>query len=216
MQISLSEYAKDRGISIRRARAMAESGAIKASRIGRSWVVDDSELAARRRLRGRPMSPVMAWHYIHAMSGEKPVEIRDAERARIRERLARLSSSDAPIDLIHSWLAHRAALEEFSINRADLEDLRADARVVPSGISDSRAGLSSASEFEGYIAAEDLADVRKDYLLARSSSPNVRLHVADKPVQRPAPIALVIADLADRNGPREDARAEELIRSWIQ
>jgi hypothetical protein len=40
---------------------------------------------------------------------------------------------------------------------------------------------------------------------------NVWLHVVDRAVPRPAPLGLVIADLADHDGPREDNQVQSLL-----
>jgi hypothetical protein len=39
----------------------------------------------------------------------------------------------------------------------------------------------------------------------------VLLHVVDHAIGSPAPLGLVIADLADRNSPREDAQVARLL-----
>jgi hypothetical protein len=100
-----------------------------------------------------------------------------------------------------------------------LERLRDDPRIVLSGVSDPRAHLSVAQEFEGYVAPDHLRSLRRDYLLAKGGSGNVILHVADlvqvmgfaSGVGVLAPLGLVIADLADHHGPREDAQVRRLI-----
>jgi hypothetical protein len=106
-----------------------------------------------------------------------------------------------------------ALLEESKLDQSDLPGLADDSMVVPSGISDSRARLSSAGEFEGYVNSGDLDKLVRQHLLVRSNSPNVRLHVVDKLPSRPLRLGLVIADLADWNRPREDGRVLELLKS---
>jgi hypothetical protein len=65
---------------------------------------------------------------------------------------------------------------------------------------------------EGYVRPADVAPLTFEYLMAEDGAANVWLHVADRPLPRPAPLGLVIADLADQDGPREDARVIELLK----
>ncbi len=50
-----------------------------------------------------------------------------------------------------------------------------------------------------------------DHLMAALNPPNAWLHVVDRPLERPVPLGLVIADLADHDRAREDARVIELL-----
>lgn len=95
----------------------------------------------------------------------------------------------------------------------DLADLAADHRVVASGISDPRSGMSSSGEFEGYLGFADFDEVVAEYLLSSSGPANVFLHLSDRPLARDdVPLGLVLADLADHNLAREDSQVEQLLR----
>ena len=50
-----------------------------------------------------------------------------------------------------------------------------------------------------------------DHLMAPVNPANVWFHVVARPLARPAPLGLVIADLADHDRAREDARVAELL-----
>jgi hypothetical protein len=104
-------------------------------------------------------------------------------------------------------------LVKVAANPADLAEIAGDPRLVPSGISDERSGLSAARELEGYVASDAMPGFLRDNVLIDSDAPNVRLHVVNKLPERPLPLGLLLADLADWNGPREDARVVELLRS---
>jgi hypothetical protein len=97
-----------------------------------------------------------------------------------------------------------------------LEDLLADPRVVRSGISAAMgydAGLVAAASAEGYVRSSDMDDLRSDYALNPDISPpqaNVLLHVVEDEHaaqwffgRQVAPIAVVAADLAEREAPRD-------------
>jgi hypothetical protein len=66
---------------------------------------------------------------------------------------------------------------------------------------------------EAYIAADDLDDVVNDYWLdppGVDASPNVVLHVAPGRPSEVSPLMLA-ADLFEHDGPRERARAIQLV-----
>lgn len=212
MDVSVAEYARERGVSRQRALSMIHSGQIEARKVGRSWVIDQRELGYRSAL-GRPLSGRMAGILIAAMSQED-LELGAQERYFVDRYRARIADSEDPPRLLHSWLRSRQVrVVSLAGNRADLPALADDALGVSSGISDERAGLSAAGEYEGYVESDDLDEFVRRNLLVPSGSPNVRIHVVEQLPSRPAPFGLVIADLADWNRPREDGRVLELLRS---
>jgi hypothetical protein len=155
----------------------------------------------------------MAGILIAAMSQEGQ-ELDAQERYFVDRYRERVADSEDPPRLLHSWLRSRQIrVVNLAGNRSDLPALADDPLAVRSGISDDRAGLSSAGGFEGYVDSGHLDEFVRRNLLVPSSSPNVRIHVVDKLPSRPAQLGLVIADLADWNGPREDGRVVELLRS---
>ena len=212
MQLSVPEFAEARGVSRQRAHAMIAAGRVKAQRIGRSWVIDQQEIN-RREVSGRPLSARMAELVIGALSGEQ-LELDSQERFFLGKYMDRLRAAEQPLDLLYSWLRSRELrVVDVAGNPADFAELIADRRVIASGISDPRSGLSAAREFEGYVGGSDLPQLLKSYLLVDSSSPNVRLHVVEAVPPDPLPLGFVIADLVDWNRPREDDRALELLES---
>ncbi|MFC5503124.1 helix-turn-helix domain-containing protein [Lysinimonas soli] len=216
MQLSVSEFAEARGVSRQRALALISAGQVKAQRVGRSWVIDQQEVN-RRAARGRPLSARMAELIIHAMSGDVPERLDPQERFFLGKYVDRLRRDESPLELLHSWLRSRQIrVVDVGANPADIPEIAADRRAVASGISDPRAGMSAAREFEGYIEAADLERFLRDNLLVESASLNVRLHVVGRKPADPVPLGLIIADLADWNRPREDGRALDLMRgvSW--
>jgi hypothetical protein len=210
MEISVADAARARGVSSRRLLQLIHAGRIEARRVAGRYLVEERELY-RRPVLGRPMSPRMAWAFIAVLSGQAPEQVNATERHRLQARRERLRVSPDPAALLASWLAARAERRELSVPAGALDGLRADPRVAASGISDPRAGLSAAHQFEGYVRGGEADDVVADHLLIRSTTPNVFLHVANVAVALPAPIGLVLADLADHPGPREDARVRELL-----
>jgi hypothetical protein len=210
MQLSVSEFAEARGISRQRALALINSGQVRAKRIGRSWVMDQLEVS-QRPASSRPLSPRMARLLIGAMSDEH-IELASQERFFLRRYVERIRHEDSPLRLLHSWLRSRQIRAvDVAANPADIGEISADRRVIASGISDSRAGLSAAREFEGYVEASNLDRFLRGNLLLDSDAPNVRLHVVERLPDAPLPLGFVIADLIEWNRPREDGRAIELL-----
>lgn len=213
MEISVGEAADRLGVSARRVRDRIASGDLRARRVGRAWVLEESQLARSERL-GRPMSARVAWAFLDLLAGGKGEGVSQPEQSRLRGKRAQLFASPVPAALLRSWLSSRAGVQRFSAAPADLPALRDDERVVLSGLSDPRSGIAAANVVEGYVAAHHVDDLVKDYLLSNRGEPNVIFHVPDggRPVPRPVPLPVVLADLADHDGPRESAAVERLLQ----
>ena len=212
MEIGLAEAARMMGVSAVRARQLARGGRLRARRVGGHWLVDEASLPSAPR-RGRPMSPRIAWALVEMSGGSSADWIEPRESYRLRRALDRLVADDQPEMLLRSWLASRA--ERRLLSAPEVDALRADPRLVLSGLSDERSGLSAAADVEAYVRAEDAAAVRRDHLLVDAGSDaNVILHVSPMVPDSPVPVLLLAADLADHDGPRELARARELIADW--
>lgn len=210
MELSIAEFARSRGISDRRALQMVHSGEMPARRLGGRWLIDERELGRRPRL-GRPMSPRIAWAFIAVLSGDEPEGLAPSEMARLRLKVASLAGLPEPAALLSSWLRVRAEHHRLSAPASAIGALLADARLMRSGISDPRSGLASGREAEGYVHPFDFVSVVREFLLVPSLAPNVFLHVADVQWADGVPIGVVAADLADHNGPREDAQVRRLL-----
>ena len=209
-EVGLGNFATLRGVLLRRAQAMAESGVIPARKEGGIWLVDERAAVARKPS-SRPLSPRMAWAVIEVLSGVPLDNLSPMDLHRGRKYAASVHAAANPIDRLYSLVRRRSVVLDLQVHPGDIPAVAADLRIAKSGISDERSGLSAARELEAYIAEADREAFIGVYLLVESSSPNVRLHcVASRPAV-PVPMALVIADLIDWNGPREEGRARELM-----
>ena len=67
----IEEVSEDLGVSRRRAQTLAQSGELRAERLGSMWVVDPADLAEYKLKRqpGRPVSPAVAWQILSLLSG---------------------------------------------------------------------------------------------------------------------------------------------------
>jgi excisionase family DNA binding protein len=212
--VSVKEAASWLGVSERRVQALIEAERLSARRVGRSWLVPIAELP-RVRYRSRPLSPRMARALLDSLSGV-PATVSASERGRLRGRLHALLQEDDPASLLRSWLAAAAPpIRRFLVAPADLPDLSDDLRVVPGGSSDSRSGIAVVGEFEGWVAADNLEDLQREFLLIESSRPNVLLHVAPELPPRPLPLGWVLADLSAHGGTRESAAVWRLLAEQV-
>lgn len=159
------------------------------------------------------MSPPMAWALISALGGDQPVDnLSPIQWSRLREYRDRLAHSECPAALLSSWLRQRGERLVYRAADADVNDLGNDPRLMPSGISDPRAGISSGDSVEVWLRdVMSLDGVVSDYLLLPDPKGQVVIHRGRKHREPQPPLGLVIADLADWNGPREDGRVAELL-----
>jgi hypothetical protein len=99
--LTASEYAAQNGISARRARKLAESGAISARRHGRMWVIEE---AARQEVAGaRPMGEQMRRAVMSALGDQELAGLTGPVRARAAAHLRQLRESENPAALLRAW-----------------------------------------------------------------------------------------------------------------
>jgi len=212
MDMSSAEFAQQRGISERRVLQLIKQGDVRARRSGGRWFIDAQELNKRANL-CRPMSPVMAHSLILMISGSSgQSDLDPVQMHRLKKHLAELQAHQHPAWLLSSWLRKRGEVISLSAKPIDLKKLKSDHRVFLSGLSDPRSGISAIDFAEGYIDKKNVRKLKDEYLLIESDVPNVILRMIDLKLERPLPIGLVLADLADHNGPREDAQVARLLR----
>jgi hypothetical protein len=157
---------------------------------------------------------VRAVEYVLSGAHDWDAGLSRSERARAHRRLAELRADPVPWNTVANWT--RAEYREpvgYRAADADLEDLQDDGRLVPSGVSDHRAGLSDAGFLEGHVARTDLDALEAEFLLVRSDDvPNVLLHIDDGRPSEAVPLGRLIIELAQHDGPRERAAVSELVR----
>jgi hypothetical protein len=209
--IGLAEFARDKKISLRRAQQLAARGQINASKIGNMWLVDSNVLINSLRSR-RPLSPRSGAALADALDNHPLPDLDPQELSRLRKRVDALAGPDSP-ELIRDWLSKRQVeVRDLAANARDLDQLLKDERVARGGISDARSRLSSAGEAELYVSKSDADSVARKWMLVSSDRPNVRMHVVDELPDGSIPLAWILADLAERGGPRESQQVRELLR----
>jgi excisionase family DNA binding protein len=219
--LSAAEAAQVLGISARRIRALLEGGHLPGRQVGGRWLLPSRAVERRREMPhegGRPLSQASTWNILAVLSGAEDSlhDLPAPARSRARSRARDLREADQIASKWPSALANRAHSGRFYGHPSVLEDLLADPRVVRSGISaamDYNAGLVAAGSAEGYVRSSDAESLRSDYALNPNVSPaqaNVLLHVVrDEQATRwffgcrVAPVAVVAADLAEREAHRD-------------
>lgn len=208
MEVSVREAADALGVSDRRVRQLIEAGRIRARRVGWQWLVDGASLPMAPR-RSRPLSPTEAWLLL--ATEETP----RGRPGRWRERRDRLRSDPSPASLLASWAAARG--DRLLFTTREPAGVLADPAVVRSGVSDPRSRIGAVDLAEGYVRSDDLDAVRRRHLLRPAvGRPDVILHVVAALPADPVPPLVLAADLAEHEGPRELARAGELIAQVVR
>ncbi len=217
MRKSVTEYAQETGISVRRVRQLAESGQISAVKLGHAWVVEEPVFkhAQRRAMGGRPLSEESVWELALMLDGYAANSHRPS---RARERIANLRRDPRLRGELNAWMVNRAQTGHYKVQPRDLPDLRKDGRLLATGASHPASGLLQAQEHEAYVLVKDLSEVVEDHLLIPSSTgrSNVILRAINAPaLPRAVPRLIIAADLLDRGGPREVSAAKEILNEAL-
>ncbi|MGO9657805.1 MAG: hypothetical protein ACLQVK_11985 [Acidimicrobiales bacterium] len=212
MEVGVKAVARQLGVTEARARQLIAAGDMPARQVSGRWLVPVGAIPRSLRI-SRPMSERMAWAFINLVSGQPVTGVVPSERYRLLQKRDQLLGSGRPGVLLRSWLRRRADLLRLAAPAGDIAELLADPRLVPSGISDPRSAMSAGNGAEGYVRRSDLDALVRDYLMAESAEGNVWLRTSDRSLLSPVLLGLVIADLADHDGPREDGVVEALLRS---
>lgn len=226
-KVSVAEASRRLGVGVPRIHKRIADGSLHAERIGSQWVIDELALlrVAERKAAGRPLSARSAWAIIALAGGDHqalaalaPVE-RSRAKARLDDLLALVDEPPRSEDQVRRvgsalrlMFRNRAERMFRKAAAADLPKLREDAR-WESIMSPAASGIASA-DADGYLAADEVAPVARDYLLVPAEGDaNVVIHVLPDGQESYVDSKLLLAvDLADQRGPREELRAAQLLR----
>lgn len=219
MAIGVLEAAERLGVSRQRVLQMIADQRLPAQRIGRVWSINEVDIARHRVPLGRPLSINMTRGLLELAAGVRP-ELSSRDISRLRAHIARLvhevSSDGRPGSLLRSWLPRRAIRHEMSVADVDLPEALADERLVISGVSDQRAGMSSPHMGEGYVNEQAARSFFNDYFVVETDDrvrANIIVHVSL--VVPPITPLVIAADLADYRAGREDRQAQVVLENWI-
>jgi excisionase family DNA binding protein len=226
--LSVAEAAQCLHVSPRRVRALLEDGRLSGRRVAGRWLVPSSEVEHRQQAApspGRRLSQASAWRVLAVLAEADDAlgDLAAPMRSRARARAAYLRSRQ-PSEIARQWhsvLSSRALVREFYAHPSVLTGLLDDPKLVRSGISaahDHGADLMVVGGAEGYVRSRDLPRLRAQYALNPDAGDhaNVWLHVVDDDEaswmfsRRVAPVAVVAADLVERETPRDRAAGVKL------
>ncbi|KGN33725.1 excisionase [Knoellia sinensis KCTC 19936] len=138
--MSVHEAAGRLGVNEQRVRQLIHSGDLRAERMGRVWLIADSDVARleqRRRSAGRPLGPLRAWALLDLAAGGDAPWLRSSARSQVRASMRRMQEADA--DRLRAALRGRSQILHFDAHPAAVRRL-ADGDVAR------RAGLGLAVE----------------------------------------------------------------------
>jgi hypothetical protein len=215
--LSAQDVAERLDIDSSQVRRMAAAGRLPAQKLGHDWIFDAaliSDVAQRKRVRGRPFSAESALGFLYELSGMKAVWLPPPRRVRLRKlrgsSLLRLLPRLRPRSDRRAYRAPVSAIRQ----------LQSDPDFILSGVSASdHYGLRLLAKdiLEGYIDKDRFDAIAHRYALEPASerSANLIIHLADGrlfPDERVMPVAVVAADLADSS----DERSQQVGREVLQ
>lgn len=213
MELGVAEFAGLCSLSTRRVLQLIQTGKISARRSGGRWLIAQEELKYRPAV-SRPLSAKMGKALLAYLSGSHwESELDPKSRSRIREYFSQLTQCQDPAQLLSSWFSGSSKKYLLKASDEDLKKLRSDKRLILSGISDDRAGISDSAYLQGFLIQEDFNQIVREYLLVPSQNPNVQIRIASLKGYAQIPLGLMLLDLAELTGPRESAQLKKIIRS---
>jgi hypothetical protein len=216
--VPVSDAAHHLGVSEQRVRAMISAGLVEAEKAAGVWWIPAASLArlaSSPRQGGRPLSAASAWALLLLASSE-PAEWASPK---VRWRVAGALKEHGLVGAFGK-LSRRAKRRAYEAHGAELRRLAASDDLMLGGVSAAgvhQLGLQGGDEAEAYVAASMAEKIAKRHGLAAGSEPNVVLRAVPDDVwtlvRRPvAPIAAVLADLAEHPDARARRVAQEQAR----
>lgn len=213
MDLGVAEFADQSALSHRRVLQLIKAGKIKARRTGSHWLINQEQLNYRPAV-CRPLSKKIGEALLLRLSGGDWENGLDPKsQSRIREYFNALWQYEDPARLISSWFANRGEAYSFKASSNDLLKMRSDKRIILSGISDRRSGVSASEFLQGYVNQKFFKQIQQDYLLSPSLEPNVKIRISLDLTQGPTSLGLMLVDLSEHVGARESAQVKKIIRA---
>ncbi|MFI6285614.1 helix-turn-helix domain-containing protein [Streptomyces sp. NPDC051018] len=233
--LSVKQAAALLGIDDSRVRQLLRAGTLEGQLVGGRWLVDGSS-AQQRKKRGsvtsRSLSVRNAWGLLAALSGQRALDLSDAERSRITSRLRDIAAHDGlPVARLGQLVRTRAECRRYRVHSGLLPTLLADPDVVRGGVSAAaRVGASylAPGKAEIYVHPDKVGKLEAGFGLDLDyAKGNLLMHVppgeawpylrsnAAHGESGDAPAAVVAVDLLDLQEDRGDIAAAELLQQLI-
>ncbi|HLY87426.1 MAG TPA: helix-turn-helix domain-containing protein [Acetobacteraceae bacterium] len=226
--LTANEAARRLGVTQKRVYSLVASGALSARRLGNRFLLDPSEVEARKMqgiVTGRPLDQTSAWAVLWLASardkrdlGPWGAYLARNTRWRVRQKLGE-GPLAAELAALAPRLRRRGRLVHMRAHPSDLPRLLDEPDVVRTGISaaaDVGADIVAPADLEAYAPAPRFDELRGRYFLEESNAPNVWLRLIHEPWPFPsgtrvAPAAAVALDLLDSADERTRRAGRELL-----
>lgn len=225
------------GVSVRQVQRLVEAGTIaNRGRVGRAVLLDAGSvhrLAAVGTARGRAWKASTAWAAMDLLDGGDSTDLTGQERAHRSRLRSRLRLMDAQ-ELVR-MTRRRAELTHWRVSASFSGALRSRILITGESALDSRDGGSAVAHelrlgtrtdggrMDGYIMAEQLPELEREFFLARDVSGNLTLRVtagvvalADRDYGSRAALPVVALDLAESIDVRERAAALRTLNNLME
>lgn len=217
--LSVKDASRELGLDPSRIRVLAANGGLDAVKLGKSWAIPRSAVAARKALspsRGRPLKAENAWAVLYLAAGMRPGWVNPKALSRLIDLLyLRGLKGLAP------RMNRRADIHYFRAHPGEISYILSDPNLMRSGVSaagDLGLDLVSGPEADGYISRAELKGFGKEHALeeALPVEANAVLRVvpdaAWRGVQKYAPLSAVALDLLADPDPRSAQAGREALR----
>jgi len=226
--LTAGEAAHRLGVTQKRVYSLVASGALSARRLGNRFLLDPSEVEARKVqgiVTGRPLDQTSAWAVLWlALArdtrdlGPWGAYLARNTRWRVRQKLGE-GPLATELAALAPRLRRRGRLVRMRAHPSDLPRLLDEPDLVRTGVSaaaDVGADIVALTDVEAYAPAARFDELRNRYLLEESSNPNVWLRLVDEPCPFPpgtrvAPTTAVAIDLLDSADERTRRAGRELL-----
>ncbi len=180
MILSVQEYAAACDLSLRRVRAMAAAGDLRAEkRAGAWWILDEPPVIKKAPKRG-PRLSLETFDRLAAYVDGDELPLSPDQKRSCDLQLQRIADGGLPVALAY---ADRRGLRvaRYIISPASLDHLKAKGGLLPTGISHDLAGIASGG-FDAYVDAKrrDLLEALYGLEPCASSHANLTLRFVDR------------------------------------
>lgn len=216
--LTSADAAERLSLSPARVRDLIAAGALRAHKVGGSYLVSRADVEGRAggdHPAGRPFSARRAWALILLASGSTPAGVDPSTATKLRRALR-----ERDLWSLRPRLSRRAERLSLRAHSDDLRRIEAEAGLVVTGArAAAEAGLdliAPEAPLEGYVDRETVRRLVGRYRLEPSDSPNVILlvvpdEVAGWLVGPAAPAVAIALDVADD----VDSRSRDAAREWL-
>jgi excisionase family DNA binding protein len=184
--MAVGEAAVRLGLSEPRVRQLLAAGRLAGRRLGRSWLVDDADVARleqQRRLPGRPLGAGRAWGFLDILDGGNATWLPAPARSQLRASMKKYVDTSA--DRLRAALVGRSRAVECQIHPAAVRRLLASDAVRATG-----AVVASRRGFDLHVVHADVDHVYVD----PDSWPKLAAALAVRPrdLSRPSGLANLV------------------------